>query len=165
MPAITSLRSSIATALTDNSKYSVFSFPPATPIANSVIVTPDDPYIVPSNNDYSAISPMANFKISILVPLLDNEGNLAGIEADVVRVFALLEASSIVFNVGSVSAPSVLSIASGDLLTCDIAISTLTEWSYSMDDWTKEQADFLIKIGQLPATKPATQPTSKKDEE
>ena len=129
MPAITSLRSSIATALTDNSKYSVFSFPPATPIANSVIVTPADPYIEPTNNDYTSISPMANFKISILVPLLDNEGNLAGIETDVVRVFSLLEASSIVFRVGSVSAPSVLSIASGDLLTCDIAISTLTEWS------------------------------------
>lgn len=129
MTAITTLRTSIATALTDNTKYSVFSFPPATPIANSVIVTPADPYITPTNNDYTSISPMANFKISILVPLLDNEGNLAGIEADVVRVFALLEASSIVFNVGSVSAPSVLSIASGDLLTCDIAISTLTEWS------------------------------------
>ena len=129
MTAVTTLRSSIANALADNTKYSVFSFPPATPIANSVIVTPADPYIVPSNNDYTAISPMANFKISILVPLLDNEGNLAGIEADVVRVFALLEASSIVFNVGSISAPSVLSIASGDLLTCDIAISTLTEWS------------------------------------
>jgi hypothetical protein len=129
MPAITTLRSSIATALTDNTKYSVFSFPPATPIANSVIITPADPYIVPTNNDYTAIAPMANFRISILVPLLDNEGNLAGIEADVVRVFALLEASSIVFNVGSVSAPSVLSIASGDLLVCDIAISTLTEWS------------------------------------
>ena len=129
MPAITTLRASIASALTDNTKWSVFSFPPATPIANSVIVTPADPYIEPSNNDYTAISPMANFKISILVPLLDNEGNLAGIETDIVRVFALLEASSIVFNVGSVSAPSVLSIASGDLLTCDIAISTLTEWS------------------------------------
>jgi hypothetical protein len=129
MPAITTLRSSIATALTDNTKYSVFAFPPATPIANSVIVTPADPYIVPSNNDYTSIAPMANFTITILVPLLDNEGNLAGIEADIVRVFALLEASSIVFNVGSVSAPSVLSIASGDLLSCDIAISTLTEWS------------------------------------
>jgi hypothetical protein len=129
MPAITTLRTSIATALTDNTKYSVFSFPPATPVANSVIVTPADPYIVPTNNDYTAIAPMANFTISILVPLLDNQGNLAGIEADVVRVFALLEASSIVFNVGSVSAPSVLSIATGDLLTCDIAISTLTEWS------------------------------------
>jgi hypothetical protein len=72
---------------------------------------------------------MANFTITILVPLLDNAGNLAGIETDILRVFQLLEASSIVFNVGSVSAPSVLSIASGDLLTCDIAISTLTEWS------------------------------------
>ena len=129
MTAITTLRSSIATALTDNTKYSVFSFPPATPIANSVIVTPADPYIEPNNNDYTSISPMANFKISILVPLLDNEGNLAGIEADVVKVFQLLEASSIVFRVGSVSAPSVLSVASGDLLTCDIAVSTLTEWS------------------------------------
>jgi len=129
MPAITTLRSSIASALADNSLYSVFSFPPATPIANSVIVTPADPYIVPTNNDRTTVAPMANFTISILVPLLDNAGNLAGIEADVVRVFALLEASSIVFNVGSVSAPSVLSIASGDLLNCDIAISTLTEWS------------------------------------
>jgi len=129
MPAITTLRSSIASALADNSLYSVFSFPPATPIANSVIVTPDDPYIVPTNNDRTLVAPLANFKITILVPLLDNAANLAGIEADVVRVFALLEASSIVFNVGSVSAPSVLSIASGDLLTCDIAISTLTEWS------------------------------------
>jgi len=129
MTAITTLRTTIASALTDNSLYSVFSFPPATPIANSLILTPADPYIVPTNNDYTAIAPMANFTISIIVPLLDNQGNLAGIEADVVRVFALLEASSIVFNVGSVSAPSVLSIASGDLLTCDIAISTLTEWS------------------------------------
>jgi len=129
MPAITTLRTTIAAALTDNSLYSVFSFPPATPIANSLILTPADPYIVPTNNDRTTVAPMANFTISILVPLLDNQGNLAGIEADVVRVFALLEASSIVFNVGSVSAPSVLSIATGDLLTCDIAISTLTEWS------------------------------------
>lgn len=129
MTAITTLRSSIASALADNSLYQVFSFPPASPIPNSVIVTPADPYIEPSNNDYTSIAPLANFRISILVPLLDNQGNLAGIEADVVRVFQLLEASSIVFNVGAVSAPSVISVPSGDLLTCDIAISTLTEWS------------------------------------
>jgi hypothetical protein len=129
MAAITTLRTAIATALADNSLYSVFAFPPATPIANSVIVIPADPYITPTNNDYSSVAPLANFKISILVALLDNEGNLAGIETDIVRVFKLLEASSIVFNVGTISAPSVLSIPSGDLLTCDIAISTLTEWS------------------------------------
>jgi hypothetical protein len=129
MPAITTLRSSIAAALTDNTKYSVYSFPPATPVANSLILTPADPYITPTNNDRTSVAPLANFRLQILVPLLDNAGNLAGMEDDIVRVFQLLDASSIVFNVGSVSAPSVMSIASGDLLTCDIAISTLTEWS------------------------------------
>ena len=129
MPAITTLRSSIAAALVDNTKYSVYAFPPATPVANSLILTPADPYITPTNNDRTSIAPMANFRLQILVPLLDNAGNLAGMEDDIVRVFQLLDASSIVFNVGSVSAPSVLTIASGDLLVCDIAISTLTEWS------------------------------------
>jgi hypothetical protein len=129
MPAITTLRSTIVAALADNTKYSVFAYPPATPIANSIILTPADPYIVPTNNDRTSVAPMAMFRLQILVPLLDNEGNLAGMEADIVRVFQLLDASSIVFNVGSVSAPSVLSIASGDLLVCDLAISTLTEWS------------------------------------
>ena len=129
MPAITTLRSSIAAALTDNTKWSVFSFPPATTIANSVIVSPADPYITPTNNDRTSVAPLANFQISILVPLLDNQGNLAGIEDDVVRVFQLLDASSIVFNVGTVSAPAVLNLPTGDLLTCNVQISTLTEWS------------------------------------
>lgn len=129
MPAITTLRSTIAAALTDNTKWSVFSYPPATPIANSLIISPADPYITPTNNDYTSVAPLANFQISILVPLLDNQGNLAGIEDDVVRVFQLLEASSIVFNVGTVSAPAVLNLPTGDLLTCNVQISTLTEWS------------------------------------
>ena len=129
MPAITTLRSSIASALTDNTKWSVFSYPPASPIANSVIISPADPYITPTNNDYTSVAPLANFTLSILVPLLDNQGNLAGIEDDIVRIFQLLEASSIVFNVGSVSAPAVLSLPTGDLLSCTIQVSTLTEWS------------------------------------
>ena len=129
MPAITTLRSSIAAALTDNTKWSVFSFPPATPIANSLIISPADVYITPTNNERTSIAPLANFQISILVPLLDNQGNLAGIEEDIVRVFQLLDASSIVFNVGTVSAPSVLNLPTGDLLTCNVQVSTLTEWS------------------------------------
>jgi hypothetical protein len=129
MPAITTLRASIASALTDNSKWSVFSFPPATPIANSVIVSPADPYLVPTNNDKTSISPLANFTITILVPLLDNQGNLAGIEDDIVRVFQLLDASTIAFNVGSVSSPKVLNLPTGDLLSVDLSLSTLTEWS------------------------------------
>ena len=34
-----------------------------------------------------------------------------------------------------------------------------------MDDWTKEQADFLVKIGQLPPAAPAVKTPTKKDEE
>lgn len=127
--ALTTLRTTIATALVDNTKYSTFAFPPATPIANSVIVSPSDPYLEPSNNSYNSISPMANFSIVMLVPLLDNEGNLNGIEDMVVAVFNKLSASSIVYNVGTVSAPSVLNAVSGDLLTCSMQVSVLTSWS------------------------------------
>ena len=129
MAAISTLRAGLAAALTDNSKYSVYSFPPATPVANSVIISPADPYISPSNGWHSTISPMANFTISIMVPLLDNQGNLNGIEDDVVRVFNLLAASSYTYNVTDVSAPAVLNAVSGDLLTCNINVSILTNWS------------------------------------
>jgi len=129
MAAISTLRAGIAAALVDNTKWSVFSFPPPTPIANSVIVAPADPYITPSNNSYNTIAPLANFQLSILVPLLDNEGNLNGIEDNVVRVFNLLAASSYTYNITDVSAPAVLSAVSGDLLTCNINISVLTSWS------------------------------------
>ena len=127
--AITTLRSTIATALTNAGVWNTFSFPPATVLANSVIVAPSDPYITPSNNSQAGIAPLANFKIIMTVPMFDNEGNLAGIEDTIVAVFNKLAASSIVFNVSTVAAPSVLSVASGDLLTSDITISVLTSWS------------------------------------
>jgi hypothetical protein len=63
------------------------------------------------------------------VPMFDNAGNLQGIEDTIVAVFLKLAASSIVFNVTAVSAPSVLTLPSGDLLTSDLQISVLTSWS------------------------------------
>jgi hypothetical protein len=129
MTAISTLRATIAAALVDDTKYSVFSFPPATPIVNSVVVSPADPYLTPTNNGRNTVAPLANFNLNIFVPLLDNEGNLNGIEDLLVAVFNKLAASSIVYNVGDVSAPSVLSAATGDLLTCSMQVSVLTSWS------------------------------------
>jgi hypothetical protein len=129
MAAISTLRAGLASALTDSTKYSVFSFPPPSPIANSLVISPADPYISPSNGWHSTISPMANFQLSVLVPLLDNEGNLNGIEDNIVRVFNLLAASSYTYNVTEVSAPAVLNLDTGALLTCNINISVLTSWS------------------------------------
>jgi len=130
MPAaITTLRSTLATDLTNTGVWNTFSFPPATLIPNSVVVTVGDPYLVPSNNDYTSIAPLANFKIVICVPALDNQGNLAGIENFIVAVVNKLNASSLVLNISSVSAPAISSVASGDLLTAEITVSILTSWS------------------------------------
>ena len=127
--AITTLRTTLATALVDNSKWQTFAFPPATVLANSVIVSPDDPYLTPTNNQHIGISPMASFKLIITTALFDNEGNLNGIEDFVCGVFAKLAASSLTYNVSAVSAPSVLNAASGDLLSCEMSVSILTSWS------------------------------------
>jgi hypothetical protein len=127
--AITNLRTTLATALIEDSVWQVFAFPPATILANSVIVSPDDPYLTPNNNQHISISPMANFKIIMTVPLFDNEGNLNGIEDVVCGVFAKLAASSLTYNVSAISAPSILNAASGELLSCEMSVSILTSWS------------------------------------
>ena len=125
---ITTLRTTLATALVDNTKYQVFAFPPSTILANSVIVSPSDEYIVPSNNQHIGISPMANFRLIITTALFDNEGNLNGIEDFVCAVFKKLSQSSLTYNVSAISAPSILNVASGELLSCEMSVSILTSW-------------------------------------
>ena len=127
--AITTLRSTLATDLTNTGVWNTFSFPPATLIPNSIVITPGDPYLTPSNNDFINIAPLATFKVLIAVPALDNKGNLAGIEDFIVAVVTKLNASSLVLNISSVSAPAIASVASGDLLTAEITVSILTSWS------------------------------------
>ena len=130
MPAaITTLRSTLATDLTNAGVWSIFAFPPATLLANSVVVTPSDPYLTPSNNDYITISPMANFKILMTKPAFDNQGNLAGMEDCILAVVTKLAASSLVINISAISAPSIIAAASGDLLVSEITVNTLTSWS------------------------------------
>jgi len=130
MPAaITTLRSTLATDLANAGVRSTFSFPPATLLANSVVVTPGDPYIVPSNNDITSIAPLANFKILMTTPAFDNQGNLAGMETFILAVVTKLNASSLVLNISSISAPAIVNAASGDLLVSEITVSILTSWS------------------------------------
>ncbi len=95
MPAaITTLRANLATALANANVWNTYAFPPPTITANSVIVAPSDPYITPSNNTYAAISPLANLKIIMTVPMFDNQGNLNGIETLAVAVFNKLANSN-----------------------------------------------------------------------
>jgi hypothetical protein len=127
--AITTLRATLAAALDNPNHWNTYSYPPSTITANSVIVAPADNYITPSNNSYASISPLANFKIIMTVPMFDNQGNLQGIESLAVAVFNKLAASNINLNISAMSAPSVLEVQSGSLLTADFSISVLTSWS------------------------------------
>jgi hypothetical protein len=130
MPAaITTLRSTLATDLANAGVWSTFAYPPATLLANACVITPSDPYLTPSNNDEITIAPMANFKILITKPAFDNQGNLAGMEDYILALVTKLAASTLVMNISSVSAPSIINAASGDLLVCEITINTLTSWS------------------------------------
>jgi hypothetical protein len=132
MPAaITTLRSTIASALENAGVWQTFSFPPPTIMANSVIVAPADPYIVPANGHFNqaAIRPQANFKIIMTEVAYDNQGNLAAIEDTMVAVFNKLANSAIVFSVTAISAPTILDAASGSLLMAELSITVLTTWS------------------------------------
>jgi hypothetical protein len=127
--ALTALRSTIASALSNDGVWSVFSFPPTSPIANSVIVSPDDPYLEPTNNHQATISPMTHFRITMLVPLFDNQGNLSDIESFMVAVFNKLASSGLSFTITSITAPTVSPTETGQMLMSDLKISILTTWS------------------------------------
>ena len=127
--SITTLRSTLATALQNDGVWQTFSFPPASPIANSVIISPDDPYIDPQNNQYNSISPQVNFRITMIVPLFDNNGNLIDIENFIVAVFNKLAASGLNVKVQSVSAPTVSPSETGQMLMSEISLSILSSWS------------------------------------
>ena len=129
MSAITTLRGTIAAALADNAVWQVFSFPPASPLANSIVIQPADPYITPSNDHYKTVKPMVNFKLIVLAPMFDNQGNLTNIEDFYLNIVNKLEASSIAYTIGTFSAPAVLTGTVGDLLSGEVQISVLSDWS------------------------------------
>jgi hypothetical protein len=127
--AITTLRSTIATALTNAGVWSVFSYPPAAPQANSIVISPNDPYLTTNDNSNLTISPTAHFKITLFAPAYDNQGNLINLEDFMIAVYQKLSASGLVYNAPAYSAPSIISLASGDLLSCDLSFDILTSWS------------------------------------
>jgi hypothetical protein len=127
--AITTLRSALATALTNNGVWSVFSFIPQTPIANSVVIVNDDPFIVVQSGQKTGIAPIARYRIYGLVPMLDNQGNQINIEDFIVAIFAKLSASSLVMTVSSFSAPAILETPSGNLLQTEVGVEIISSWS------------------------------------
>ncbi len=130
MPAaITTLRSTLATALTNAGVWSTFSFIPPTPIANSVVIVNDDPFIVVQSGQKTGIAPIARYRVYGLVPMLDNQGNQINIEDFIVAIFAKLAAATLTMTIGSFSAPAILETAAGNLLQTEVGVEIISSWS------------------------------------
>lgn len=127
--SVATLRQEIATALENPSVWQVFSYPPATPLANSIVISPDDPYISPTNNNFD-VATEVNFRMTLIVPLFDNQGNLGNIETFITQAFLKLsQASNLHFRIGTFSAPSVLPVDAGQMLSSDVPLTFTTSWS------------------------------------
>ena len=113
--SVATLRSDIAAALANPTVWQVFSYPPASPLANSVVISPSDPYVVPSNNTWN-VDATVNFQLTLIVPLFDNQGNLGNIETFMLGVLNKLYESGIQFRIGSFSEPRVLPTDAGQML-------------------------------------------------
>ena len=120
------LRQQLADMIANPGVWTVYAYPPPTPTANSISITPDEPY-VEINNNTTSLSLTARFKLHICVPLLDNQGNLGLIEDFILALVPMIDHTYI--NISNVSQPKILSIPTGDLLTSDLSIELLTSWS------------------------------------
>ena len=127
--SVATLRDDIAAALDNPSVWQVFSYPPASPLANSLIISPDDPYIMPTNNNFN-VDAEVSFKLTLIVPLFDNQGNLINIEDFITAAFLKLSnATNLHFRIGTFSAPSVLPVDAGQMLSSEVSLTFTTSWS------------------------------------
>jgi hypothetical protein len=125
--ALTLCRAEIAAILDNPTQWNTYDHVPASPTVNSVVLEPADPYVTSNNNSHLTIQPMFHFTITCIVPLLDNAAALNDIESLAFSVWALLAGSDRVFNIGAISAPSVLD--PGGMLSVTIPIDTVGSWT------------------------------------
>ena len=126
MSTFSTARAALAAQLAANTTYSIFAYPQMVPQALSVQLVPDDPYIVSTNQKYSLTATM-RLRVEMFAPIWDNQGNLEQLETIAAKVRSLiLDATQ---NCGDLSAPRVVSLETGDLLTAYFPVQVLVNWS------------------------------------
>jgi len=126
MSTFSTARNALAAQLAANTTYSIFAYPQPVPQALSVQLVPDDPYVVSTNQKYSLTATM-RLRAEIFAPIWDNQGNLEQLETMAAKVRDLiLDATQ---NCGDLSAPRVVSLETGDLLTAYFPVEVLVNWS------------------------------------
>jgi len=117
MATFTDVREAIAAAIVDDTTYNVISFPVATPMPNTVLVMPSDPYITP--NTIASSSFDMNFSLECYTNTADNQADLVTMENILETVLNLIPDYAVI---DSVTAPDVFAAGSTYLTRADIKI-------------------------------------------
>ena len=126
MSTFSTARNALAAQLAANTTYSTFAYPQMVPQALSVQLVPDDPYIVSTNQKQNLTATM-RLRVEMFTPIWDNQGNLEQMETIAAKVRELILDST--QNCGDLSAPRVVSLETGDLLTAYFPVEVLVNWS------------------------------------
>jgi len=117
MASFTDVREAIAAAIEDVNLYNVIAYPVATPMPNTIVVLPADPYITPST--IGATSFDMNFNLECYTNTADNEADLVTMENIIENVLNLIPDYAVI---NSVTAPDVFTAGSTYLTRADISI-------------------------------------------
>lgn len=112
-----SVRTNLATAITDNTKWQTFAYPADTPTSNSVIITPGSPWVEPLTIGTKAAR--VNYRIKVCVNTADNQGELTKLEDFITNIIDLLPSWAVL---KSVSAPQELQVGTAYLTVSDLDV-------------------------------------------
>lgn len=119
--ALSTLRSDLKIALTDNTKYSCYDHVPEVIIPPCILLLAGDPYLEPvviGNNKNWRV----RLTLEIVGSVYSNPSALTNLEDDIEAVCALLPLN---WSVLSVSSPRIRQTNSTDLLSAEIQITTV----------------------------------------
>jgi len=119
--ALSTLRSTLKTALTSNTKYSCYDHVPEVIIPPAVLILAGDPYLEPV-----VIGNNKNWRVRLTLEVVgatySNPSALTNLEDDIEAVCALLPTN---WSVLSISSPRIRATNSTDLLSSEIQITTV----------------------------------------
>lgn len=116
----TSVRDSLQSALSTVAA-NVYDSVPEAVIPPFCALVPNDPYLSPNLIGQSTIKLEVNLRITAAVAYMSNSASMDNLEKLIISILAAIPSG---YKVGDVSAPSITSVGSSNLLTADIPVST-----------------------------------------
>ena len=119
--ALSTLRSELKTAITDNTKYSAYDHVPEVIIPPSVLILAGDPYLEPivigNNKNWNV-----RLTLEVVGTVYSNPSALTNLEDDIEAICALIPTK---WSIISISSPRIRATNSTDLLSSEIQITTV----------------------------------------